>query len=172
MTKHKNRTFYHIAGCLCLVVCESEHATLLWLLVTSPTLVVSPLLTLGGAAADQGTAASAGPGGTVAAAAAAAGKGAAAGPAGAAAGAGVSAGAARALVVAAWLRLEVHVGSPEQGDRNPHNGSTCCWPGDTLLHYVPSDYKQCIGRELAVEPATTVAVGDAATKSDPCSGLW
>ena len=47
MTKYRNRTFYHIAGCLCLVVCEGEHATLLWLLVTSPTLVVSSLLTLG-----------------------------------------------------------------------------------------------------------------------------
>ena len=47
MTVYRNRTFYHIAGCLCLVVCESEHATLLWLLVTSPTLVVSSLLTLG-----------------------------------------------------------------------------------------------------------------------------
>ena len=47
MTKHKNCTFYHIVGCLCLVVCESEHMTLLWLLVTSPTLVVSPLLSLG-----------------------------------------------------------------------------------------------------------------------------
>ena len=47
MTVYRNCTFYHIAGCLCLVVCESEHATLLWLLVTSPTLVVSSLLTLG-----------------------------------------------------------------------------------------------------------------------------
>ena len=47
MTKYRNCTFYHIAGCLCLVVCESEHTTLLWLLVTSPTLVVSSLLTLG-----------------------------------------------------------------------------------------------------------------------------
>ena len=47
MTEYRNHTFYHIAGCLCLVVCESEHATLLWLLVTSPTLVVSSLLTLG-----------------------------------------------------------------------------------------------------------------------------
>ena len=46
MTKYRNRTFYHIAGCLCIVVCESEHATLLWLLVTSPTLVVSSLLTM------------------------------------------------------------------------------------------------------------------------------
>ena len=46
MIVYRNRTFYHIAGCLCLVVCESEHATLLWLLVTSPTLVVSSLLTL------------------------------------------------------------------------------------------------------------------------------
>ena len=44
---YRNRTFYHIAGCLCLVVCESEYATLLWLLVASPTLVVSSLLTLG-----------------------------------------------------------------------------------------------------------------------------
>ena len=47
MTEYRNHTFYHIAGCLYLVVCESEHATLLWLLVTSPTLVVSSLLTLG-----------------------------------------------------------------------------------------------------------------------------
>ena len=47
MTMYKNRTFYHIAGYLCLVVFESEHAILLWLLVTSPTLVVSPLLCLG-----------------------------------------------------------------------------------------------------------------------------
>ena len=89
----------------------------------------------GGAATDQGTTASAGPGGTVAAAAAT-GKGAAAGLAGAVAGAGVSAGAAGALVVAAWLRLEVPAGNPKQGDRNPHNSSTCCWPGDTPLHDV------------------------------------
>ena len=120
---------------------------------------------------DSGGVVSADPGGA-AAAAAAAGTGASAGPAGAAAGAGVSAGAAGALVVAAWLHHEVPVGSPEQGDRNPHNGSTCCWPGDTPLHYVPSDCKQCIGRELAAEPAAAVAVGDAAAKSDPCSGLW
>ena len=72
---------------------------------------------------------------------AAAGKGAAAGPAGAAVGAGVSAGAAGALVMAAWLCHEVPVGSPEQGDQNSHNGNTCCWPGDTPLHDVPSDCK-------------------------------
>ena len=47
MTEYRNCTFYHIAGCLCLIVCESEHVTLLWLLVASPTLVVSSLLTLG-----------------------------------------------------------------------------------------------------------------------------
>ena len=47
MTEYRSCTFYHIIGCLCLVVCESEHTTLLWLLVTSPTLVVSSLLTLG-----------------------------------------------------------------------------------------------------------------------------
>ena len=47
MTEYRNRTFYHIVGCFCLVVCESEHATPLWLLVTSPTMVVSSLLTLG-----------------------------------------------------------------------------------------------------------------------------
>ena len=47
MIKYKNCTFYHIAGCLCLVMCKSEHATLLWLLVTSSTLVVASLLTLG-----------------------------------------------------------------------------------------------------------------------------
>ena len=46
MTEYRNRTFYHIVGCLCLIVCESEHATLLWLLVTSLALVVSSLLTL------------------------------------------------------------------------------------------------------------------------------
>ena len=47
MTEYRNRTFRYIVGCLCLVVCEGEHTTLLWLLVTSPTLVVSSLLTLG-----------------------------------------------------------------------------------------------------------------------------
>ena len=47
MTKYRNYTFYHIVGRLCLVVGESEHAALLWLLVTSLTLVVSSLLTLG-----------------------------------------------------------------------------------------------------------------------------
>ena len=47
MTEYRNCTFYNIAGCLCLVVCEGEHTTLLWLLVTSSTLVVSSLLTLG-----------------------------------------------------------------------------------------------------------------------------
>ena len=46
MTEYRNRTFYHITGRLCLIVCEGEHTTLLWLLVTSPTLVVSSLLTL------------------------------------------------------------------------------------------------------------------------------
>ena len=47
MTEYRNRTFHYIVGCLCLIVCEGEHTTLLWLLVTSPTLVVSSLLTLG-----------------------------------------------------------------------------------------------------------------------------
>ena len=47
MIEYKNCTFYNIAGRLCLVVCEGEHTTLLWLLVTSSTLVVSSLLTLG-----------------------------------------------------------------------------------------------------------------------------
>ena len=47
MTEYRNYTFYNIVGCLCLIVCEDEHMTLLWLLVTSPTLVVSPLLRLG-----------------------------------------------------------------------------------------------------------------------------
>ena len=83
-----------------------------------------------------------------------------------------TAGAAGALVVAAWLRHEVPVGSPEQGDRNPHNGNTCCWPGDIPLHDIPSDCKQCIGQELAAGPAAAVAVGDAAEKSDLYSGLW
>ena len=46
MTKYRNRTFYHIVGCLCLVVCEDEHTTLLWLLVTPLALVVLSLLTL------------------------------------------------------------------------------------------------------------------------------
>ena len=124
----------------------------------------------GGAAADQGTAASAGPGGTTATAVAAS-TGASHGPASAAAGAGVSAGAAGALVMAAWLRLEVPAGSLEQGDRNSHNGSTCCWPGDTPLHDVPSDCKQCIGQELATGPAAAATVGDAAEKSDPYSSL-
>ena len=64
------------------------------------------------------------------------------------------------------------MGSPEQGDRNPHNGNTCCWPGDTPLHDVPSDYKQCIGRELAAKPTAAVAVGGAIEKSDLYSGLW
>ena len=90
-----------------------------------------------GVAAGQGTAASTGPGGTVAAAA---GTGASVGLAGAAVGDGVSAGVVGALVMAAWLCLEVPAGSPEQGDRNSHNSSTCCWPGDTL-HDVLSDYK-------------------------------
>ena len=102
---------------------------------------------------------------------AAAGMGASVGPVGAAVSAAVSAGAAEALVVVAWLRPEVPMGSPEQGDRNPHNGSTCCWPGDTPLHYVSSDCKQCIGRELAAELAAAVAVGGAAEKSGLCSGL-
>ena len=47
MTVYRNCTFYHIVGRLCLVVCEGKHTTLLWLLVTSPTLVVPSLLTLG-----------------------------------------------------------------------------------------------------------------------------
>ena len=72
----------------------------------------------------------------------------------------------------AWLCPEVPVGSLEQGDRNPHNGSTCYWPGDTPLHNVPSDCKHCIRRKLAAGPAAAVAVGDAAEKSDPYSSLW
>ena len=47
MTKYRNCTFYYITGCHCLIVCEGEHTTLLWLLVTSLALVVSSLLTLG-----------------------------------------------------------------------------------------------------------------------------
>ena len=46
MAEYRNYTFYNIVGCLCLIVCEGEHMTLLWLLVTSPALVVSSLLTL------------------------------------------------------------------------------------------------------------------------------
>ena len=139
MIEYKNCTFYNIARRLYLVVCEGEHTTLLWLLVTSdPGGVV--FADPGGGAAIQGTTASAGPGGTTAATAAV-GTGASAGPAGAAVSAAVSAGAIGALVVVAWLRPEVPVGSPEQGDQNPHNGNTCCWPGDTPLHDVPSDCK-------------------------------
>ena len=103
---------------------------------------------------------------------AAAGKGAAAGPTDAVVGAGVPTGAVGALVVVAWLHLEVPVGSPEQGDQNPHNGSTCCWPGDTPLHDVPSDCKQCIRRELAARPTAAAVVGDAAEQPDSYSGLW
>ena len=33
MTKYKNCTFYYIAGCLYLIVCEGEHTTLLLVLV-------------------------------------------------------------------------------------------------------------------------------------------
>ena len=47
MIEYRNCTFHYIAGRLYLVVCEGVHTTLLWLLVTSPTLVVSSLLTLG-----------------------------------------------------------------------------------------------------------------------------
>ena len=47
MTDYRNHTFYNIVGRLCLVMCEGEHTTLLWLLVASPTLVVSSLLTWG-----------------------------------------------------------------------------------------------------------------------------
>ena len=47
MIEYRNCTLYNIVGRVCLVVCEGEHTTLLWLLVTSPTLVVSSLLTLG-----------------------------------------------------------------------------------------------------------------------------
>ena len=47
MTEYRNYTFYNIVRCLCLVVCEGEHTALLWLLVTSLTLVVLPLLSLG-----------------------------------------------------------------------------------------------------------------------------
>ena len=47
MTEYRNCTFHYIVGRLCLVACEGIHTTLLWLLVTSPTLVVSSLLTLG-----------------------------------------------------------------------------------------------------------------------------
>ena len=93
----------------------------------------------------------------------------------AAVGTGASAGsngATGALVMATWPHLEVLAGSPEQGDRNSHNGSTCCWPGDTPLHNVPSDCKQCIGRELAAGLAAAVAAGDAAEESNSCSDLW
>ena len=47
MFKHRDNTFHHIVRCLRLIVCEGVHTTLLWLLVTSLTLVVSPLLRLG-----------------------------------------------------------------------------------------------------------------------------
>ena len=88
----------------------------------------------GGVASSQGAATSAGPGGT---AVVSVGTRASAGPAGVVA----SAGTIEALVVVAWLCLEVPVGSLEQGDQNPHNGSTCCWPGDTPLHDVLFEYK-------------------------------
>ena len=76
-----------------------------------------------------GAAASIGPGGTTAAAV----------------GTGASAGPTGASVMAAWLHLEVPAGSLEQGDRNSHNGSTCCWLDNTPLHDVLSNYNQCIG---------------------------
>ena len=47
MIEYRNCAFHYIVGHLCLVVCEGVHMTLLWLLVTSPTLVVPSLLTLG-----------------------------------------------------------------------------------------------------------------------------
>ena len=46
MTKYTNCTFYHIVGCLCLIMCKCKHSTLLQLLVASSPLVLSSLLTL------------------------------------------------------------------------------------------------------------------------------
>ena len=67
-----------------------------------------------------------------------------------------------ALVMVAWLHLEVPTGSPEQGDQNPHNSSTCYWPSNTPLHNVLSNCKQCIRQELAIGPAAAMVAGDVA----------
>ena len=104
---------------------------------------------LGGAAAGQGTAASVGPEGTAAA---------------------VAANPAGAAVMAVWLHLEVPVGSLEQGDRNSHIGSPCCWPGDIPLYDVLLSHKRCIWWVLAVGPLTAM-VGNAAGESGSCSSF-
>ena len=118
-----------------------------------------------GATAGQDAIASTGPRGTVAATTSTR---ASVGLAGAVA----SASTTGALVMAIWLHLEVPAGNLKQGDRNSRNGSTYCWPGDTPLHDVLSNCKQCIEQELAVGPATPVAMGDAAKESDSYSSLW
>ena len=46
MSKHKNGTFHYVARCLCLVVCEGEHTTLLLVLVLTSVALLTWLVTL------------------------------------------------------------------------------------------------------------------------------
>ena len=68
---------------------------------------------------------------------------------------------------------EVPVDNPEHGDRDCHNGNTCCRPVDKPLHGVPTYHTWYTELELTAVtvPAAAAAVGDATVESDSCSDL-
>ena len=89
--------------------------------------------------------------------------------------------AAAAAVVAAGTavgvvgrRHEVPMDNPKCGDRDCHNGNTCCWPADNPLHGVPTYHTLYTELELTAVtvPATAAAVGDTAAESDSYSYLY
>ena len=88
--------------------------------------------------------------------------------------------AAAATVVAAGIvvgvvgrRREVPVDNPERGDRDCHNGNTCCRPADNPLHGGPVYHTLYTELEPTVVtvPTAAAAVGVAAVESDSCSYL-
>ena len=90
----------------------------------------------------------------------------------------VAAAAATAVAVGTMVgvvghRREVPMDNPECGDRDCHNGNTCCRPADNPLHGVPAYHTLYIELEptAVTVPAAAAAVGDAAVESDSCSDL-
>ena len=93
----------------------------------------------------------------------------------AAAAAAVAAGTAVGVV---GRHREVPVDNLERGDRDCHNGNTCCRPADNPLHGVLAYHASYTRLELTAVtvPATAAAgdaaaAGDTAAESDSCSSL-
>ena len=82
--------------------------------------------------------------------------------------------AAGTVVGVVGSRREVPVDNPERGDRDCHNGNTCCRPTDNPLHGVPAYHTLYteLERTAVIVPATAAAVGDAAVDSDSCFDLY